>query len=206
MVNQPHTILGTVKREFNTLRRVGELRDTNVVIPFAYLRTDTYEMYATPYIEKARCIFSGKGYPWGNFNPHPYYHFEEFSEPTKLTVTSGMVALLVAYYDNNSNQGLAETHLSGDDFILTQAFRPNDPASVLSNMKLTAARGVINISFEDYLEQLRVEFIKGTHYTDSEVLQGKFRINHKSGLALSASEIEEGIRLGIELRAANAIA
>ncbi len=200
LINQPQIPLGLIREEFDNLQRLAGINPRFVVTPDAYFTDRKHELYVAPYIEMAQCIFSDPGRPWGVFNPSPEYHFEIFSEDMRFAVTSTMIALLVAYYDMERERGLAQTHLSGDDFMLTQDFRQNDPATVLPNMRLIAARGWVELSLEDYLATLRREFRIGTHYRDPAVVLGGIKVNHKSGLPLTEDEIEAGIELGLSLR------
>jgi hypothetical protein len=189
LINQPKQKLGVVKSEFENLQRLAEI-DPGFVIPtWAYFKSESNELYVSSYVKNARCIYHMEDYPmgWGNFNPVPVYHFERFSEETAKAVTSNMIALLVNYYDSERGRGISKTQISGDDFILSQEFQPNNPDAntVLANMKLIAARGFIETEFQKYLDLIQQEFLMGTHYNDPDVISGRFQINHKSGAALT---------------------
>jgi hypothetical protein len=207
LISQPkHLLMGRVKEEFENLRRLVENGSTYVNGPLAYFTIDRsnseeLELYVSPYIENARCIYSNRDrHPWGIFDPKPEYHFVPFSENIRFAVTSSLIALLVAHYDAAEGRGLAKTRFSGDDYMLTQGFKHNDPATVLPNLKLIAARGWVETSLDGYLDILRREFMVGTHYDDAEVRQRKFAVNHKCSVPLTAQEIEAGIKLGLSLR------
>lgn len=199
-INQPHVEKGRIKTEYENLQRLFELNPGRVVEPLAYFSDDHHELYASEYVDRARCIFSGKGRPWGMFTPEPFYHFEGFSEEVTHAVTSSMIALLVALYDQERGQGIAKTQLAGDDFILTRDFDPRDTSSVLPNMKLIAAREMIEEPFEVYVDRVSKEFGIGTHYTHSWVVEGIIKVNAKSGLPMTPRAIAEGIDLGMKLR------
>jgi hypothetical protein len=113
-----------------------------------------------------------------------------------------MIALLVAHYDLERGRGIAKTQFSGDDFIFTRDFQHNNPETVLPNIRLIAARGWVETSFDGYLGLLRTEFRRATHYTQPEIISGDIKVNCKSTVPLSRAEIEAGIELGITLRRA----
>jgi len=192
LVNQPRREFGLAKKEYGNLCRLSEIDPRFVVKPYAYFQHGNQELYITKYIENARCIYGGYG-RWGVFDPQPRYHFADFAPEVAAAVTMSMISLLVHYYDQERDQGLAKTQLSGDDFILSQDWDMTDPASVLRNMKLIAARDMINIPFEQYLDLLRQEFAEGTRYND------RFKVNHKSEIPLSRELVESGIELGQRL-------
>lgn len=199
LVNQPSTKLETVKDEFDNLQTLFKIDPRFVIEPHAFFTDGKYSLYATTYIEKARCIYSGYG-RWGMFDPKPIYHFVPFSQEVSNSVTSNMVALLVRYYNEKRGVGISRTQLNGDDFILSQEWNQNSPNAVLENMKLISARGTVDISFNEYLDILRNEFMRGTHYKDDIVRRGEMRVNFKSGLPMSEKVIEDGIILGLSLR------
>jgi len=189
LVNQPRREPGTARKEYENLLRLTEIDPRFVVRPLAYFQHKNQELYLTPYIENARCIYGGYG-QWGMLDPKPSYHFVPFSPEVMETVTSSMIALLVHYYDQERGRGLARTQLSGDDFILEQGWEMNDSASVLENMKLIAARDTIDLPFDQYLDLIRKEFREGTRYSDDST------INRKSEIPIPPPVIEKGIELG----------
>lgn len=202
LINQPQQELGVVKAEFESLQRLFQI-DPDFVIPtWAYFKEGAHELYASSYVKDARCIYHNDSpFSWGTFNPIPTYHFERFSSEMEHEVTSSMIALLVNYYDSKRNMGIAKTQLSGDDFILSQDFDLKDPSSVLPNMKLISARSFIKTSLETYLGLLEKEFLHATHYNNYDVkVEGKFKVNCKSGASLTKEEIETGIGLGLRMR------
>jgi len=201
LINQPQQELGVVKAEFENLQRLSQIDPRFVIPTLAYFGNESNELYVSSYVKDARCIYHND-YPfaWGNFNPIPGYHFERFSSEIEPAITSSMIALLVNYYDSEKQKGIAKTQISGDDFILSQEFQPDNTYSILPNIKLIAARGFVEASFQEYLDLLSQEFLFATHYNDREVREGRFKINHKSGAALTKEEIEKGIERGLELR------
>ncbi|MEI7563713.1 MAG: hypothetical protein WCJ39_09080 [bacterium] len=99
LINQPHTVLGKVKKEFNYLQRLTQIDPLHVVEPFAYFINNnlTYEMYASEYIDNALCIAHLNGH--GIYNPLPQYHFERFSNEMSQNIKTNIISLLVNYYD-----------------------------------------------------------------------------------------------------------
>lgn len=200
LINQPHTPLGKVKKEFHNLQRLVKIDPRFVVEPYAYFSKGNHELYVSSYVDKAMCVYCNLDAPWGVYDPVPAYHFESLSPEIGHALTSSMMALLVNYYDEQKGKGLAQTQISGNDFILTRDFKKDNPNTVLPNMRLIAARGFVEASLEKYLGILREEFLIGSHYTDPSVVGGNFKVNHKSLLPLTEAEIEEGIELGLRLR------
>jgi len=199
LINQPSTKLEIIKEEFENLQNIFKTDRRFVVEPHAFFSNGKHSLYATTYVENARCIYGG--YPkWGMFDPKPNYHFIPFTEEISNNVSSSMIALLVRYYDEEQNKGISKTQLNGDDFILNQDWNQNDPNTILENMKLISARGTIKVTLNEYLNILRSEFMIGTHYNDYLIRSGQVKINFKSGLPISEKIIESGISLGLILR------
>ncbi|MDP1728975.1 MAG: hypothetical protein Q8L27_02105 [archaeon] len=193
LINQPHTPLGRVKREFTNLKRMVQIDSRFVVEPFSYFAMEEagHELYVSQYVDNAMCVAVNGNH--GVYDPLPNYHFEEFSPEMSLEVNSSMIALLVKYYDEERQKGLAKTQVSGNDFILTRDFNKTNPSTILPNMKLISARDFVNTSLDGYLDMLRQEFLIGTNY-DSGV------INARSKMPMTKREIEIGIEKGLLLR------
>lgn len=96
-----------------------------------------------------------------------------------------MVSALVSLYNDDRKLGLSECRLDGGDFMLEKGFESEnlDIENILKNMKLIAARNMIEMSLEEYISQMRRELL------------GK-RIK----CAITEKEVEEGIQNGLELR------
>jgi len=199
LINQPHTPLGEVKEEFNNL---GELVGTDprfVVEPYAYFAVGKHELYVSWYIDKALCIVHNPDSNiHGFYDPSPFYHFEKFIPGTSQTVNSSIIALLVNYHEHG--KGLAKTQISGNDFILTRGFDQYKLDTILPNIRIIAARGFIDASLNEYMDVLRQEFLIDTNRNDPYVVSGKLKVNHKSKVAMTKKEIEEGIELGLRLK------
>lgn len=196
-VNQPRRSLGEAGIEYKNLQHLASLDPEHVVTPLAYSQNGKQEIVITPYIHNARCIFGGYK-EWGVFDPEPIYHFIPFDSAGSELATTNMIALLVHFYDKEKGIGLADTHLSGDDFIISQDWNPNYPKLMLNHMKLISARKMIHITFDKYLDLIRYEFGFGTHYRQQNNSQS-FLINRKSEQPMSKEVIEKGIELGLNL-------
>ena len=190
-INQPHTALGNIKREYHNLQRLVEIDDRFVVKPHVYFTDHENELFVSDYVENARCIFAGSGYMHGMFDPLPRYHFETFSPEVSSNVYSAMIALLVRYHQDG--KGIAKTQIAGDDFILTQDFE----GDAIPHIKLISARSFVNCSLDEYVDMLKREFVQGTHY--SKVSRG-VKVNYKSSLPMPLEDIEKGIEMGMEMR------
>jgi len=195
LVNQPRRQFGLGKLEFDNLSRLSKIDPESVVLPLLYYENGNQELIVTQYVDDARCVYGGYK-KWGMFDPRPEYHFEEFAPEVSEQLQVSMIALLVHYYDHENNLGIAKTHLSGDDFIISQDWNSQDPNTLLSNMKLISARECIHMPFAQYLDLLRLEFTQGTHYKDKNVIEENILINCKSEMPLSSDVIERGIELG----------
>ncbi|MFH1401246.1 MAG: hypothetical protein ABIH41_07055 [Nanoarchaeota archaeon] len=200
LINQPHTPLGKVREEFDTLQRLVEIDPRFVVEPLAHfsMRGKGHELYASRYVDNAMCIAVNGGQ--GVYDPLPRYHFEGFAPEISHAVNSTMIALLVNYHDGERGKGISKTQTSGDDFILTRDFTKDNPSTVQPNMRLIAARGLIDVSLDAYLAIVRQEFLIGTNRDDPAVLNGQMRVNTRSALPMTEQEIEDGIELGLRLR------
>jgi hypothetical protein len=67
-------------------------------------------------------------------------------------------------------------------------------------MKLIAARELISIGLNEYIDLIRSEFSKATRNIDGRVNDDSIKINLKSHVPMSKDEIEYGIELGKQLR------
>jgi hypothetical protein len=204
LINQPHTPLGVVKNEFENLENLAKMDDRFIVKPRKYFSAHEFghELYVTEYVPNALCIAHNNvsGTPHGVFNPNPYYHFENFSKEQSSIINSSIIALLVNYYDDEHRRGIAQTEISGNDFIYLRNSKRKDIYKIPQDLKLIAARGFVNASFEDYCGMLRHEFRLGTTRSYADVVSGKIKINHKSILPMTKEEILTGIALGLGLR------
>ena len=66
-------------------------------------------------------------------------------------------------------------------------------------MKLIAARHLINVSLNQYIELIKKEFLLRTYYENINDRDKSILINHKSRLPMQKEEIEQGIQLRIKV-------
>jgi hypothetical protein len=204
LINQPHTPLGVVKTEFENLESLANMDDRFIVKPKLYFSTSEFghELYITDYIHGALCIAHHNipSTPHGVYNPSPSYHFKDFSKEQSSIINSSIIALLLNYYDEENQRGLAQTQVSGNDFILVKNNKRKDIYKTPYDLKLIAARDFVNASFEEYRDMLVEEFCIGTTRDYSGVISGNIKINHKSILPMTKQEILLGLALGMGLR------
>ena len=73
-----------------------------------------------------------------------------------------MIARLVQYFDTKNSLGIGACHLGGGDFVLEKGYE-NEAIShenILKRMKLIAARELLPMSLEEYMERIQKEFCK----------------------------------------------
>lgn len=192
LVTQPSADKGIGKKEFNNLNTLN--RKSNLVIkPLYYFEDGKRELYVTPYFYQSRCV-GVETKDWGMWIPEPTYHFKKYSIQERNIINSAMVSALVSLYNDERKLGLSECRLDGGDFMLEKGFENEflDIENILKNMKLIAARNLIEMTLEDYISQMRKELL------------GKEEENMVLGrnikCPMNEKEIDEGIRYGLELR------
>lgn len=204
LLGQPASEFGIVKREHDNLKRLSKGNAGNVVSPLHYFQNKdgNRELYVTPYIHQARCIASDDSDGWGVYVPEPDYHFRSFSDEERSIVNSSMIALLVKMYDQKNKKGIAACKIGGGDFILEKGYEDESLTheNVLKRMKLIAARDMVSMSLEEYIETLRYEFSKRTYYRNEADRDKSILVNHKSRIPMSEEEINNGIEIGLKLR------
>lgn len=191
LVKQPKVKYGLVKEEYLNLLKLKE-KDENVVAPFQYYTLGDQELYATPYINQARCVASYGS--WGMYIPEPIYRFESFTIEQEKIVNACMIAKLVSLYDFENNEGIAKAKLGGGDFMLPKDWENEIPTyeATLNSLYLIAARQMIKCSFDDYLQIIRDEFTRATILEKEENLI----INVRGRVPMNSEDIEKGIELG----------
>lgn len=203
LLGQPATEFGVVKKEYENLKILYRDNPDIVVAPIHYFssRDNKRELYMTPYLYQARCIASDEE-GWGVYVPEPDYHFRTFTQTERNIVNSSMIALLIKLFDTKNNLGLGSCKIGGGDFILEKEIENEDFTyeNVLKRMKLIAARELVPMQLEEYINVIRKEFSKPTYYRKESERDKSIIINHKSRIAMTEKEIEKGIELGRELR------
>lgn len=215
---QPDVPLGEMKTASDNLTKYAKVRKESVLVPLQFYNvispyydekkeighTFWKEMYFLPSLEFANCIISQKE-GFGMFVPEIYSAFEAFSEEESEVVCACMIAKLVSLYDDKTQSGIAACRLGGGDFVLDKAWDRNalSTENTLKCMRLVAARKEVKCSYEEYLSLIRHEFGQKT-FAKSEMEKDKsILLNHQAKCGVTSSAIEQGIKLGEELRLKN---
>ncbi len=202
LLGQPCIKFGVVKKEYENLKALGKDNQQNVVVPISYFKDEKskQELYVTPYLYQARGV-GVKGKDWGVWIPEPVYHFKEFTEPEKSIINSSIIAMLIKLFDNKNNLGIGGCRVGGGDFMLEKGFEDGAITyeNILKRLKLIAARELVPMSLNEYVNKLKEEFSKRTYYKTEERDKTTI-INHKARAAMSLKEIQTGIELGYKLR------
>lgn len=201
LVTQPGVKFGTGKCEFDNLRHLSNINSDIIVKPEYYFEDNGKELYIAPYIYQARCIASQE-HGYGVYVPEPFYRFDTFSQKEREIVNTCMIANLVRLYDDELKQGIGSCKIGGGDFILDKAWDTSkkDIDATLGNMKLISARKMVPMEFNDYLQQLLIEFSERTYYRNIHDKDPNILVNHKNRVPMTYVEIGNGIELGKSLR------
>lgn len=154
LMGQPNLEYGKIKEEYNNLKKLSK-NNEDVVSPLLYYGNINYqrEVYMTPYYYQARCI-SYLNNKLGVYVPEPDYHFEEFNKHDKDIIEEVITAKIISLYNINTHVGLNNFKVSSGDFILEKGFEDtlNNANYLFNDMKVIAARSLINISPDDYVD------------------------------------------------------
>lgn len=199
LVNQPVTPFGTGKREFENLRMLSRDNKNNVITPLYYFtdkNNSNRELYVTPYYYQARCV-GIEDKEWGIWIPEPEYLFYDFKAQDRKIINASMIALLVKLYDDKREKGLSKVRLDGGDFMLEKGFEDMNInfENILKNMKLIAARELKTMEFDEYISRIRQEL--SGKITENQEMR---IIGEKLKRPIELDEIEDGIKLGLNLR------
>ena len=109
-----------------------------------------------------------------------------------------MVAMLIKLYNEENSMGIAKCRLDGGDFMLLKGFENNEISfeNIINHLKLIAARELISISLDDYINKIRTEL---TNQENNELIITGKNLRRQ----LTNEEIETGIQLGLKLRKQN---
>lgn len=196
LVNQPNIELSVVENEYNNLIKLGK-KHKFVVAPYKLYKNHERAAYLTPYIYQARCLGSEAG-TFGAWIPEPFYRFENYNDDDIHTITSVMIAELVNLYDIDESLAVGKTKLGGGDFILEKEYdkEPHTIDNTLNRIHLIAARELIKVEFNEYLEYIRKEYNMKTYgNSDPSIL-----FNYRNRAAITKEAIEDGIKLGKKLK------
>lgn len=203
LLGQPAKEFGVVKKEYENLRSLGKNNRENVVVPIHYFKDgeNKRELYVTPYFYQARCI-GVEDKAWGVWQPELEHHFKEFSEEERKIINSSMIALLIKLFDGKNNLGIGDCRIGGGDFILEKGYENEKITyeNMLKRMKLIAARELIPMNLEEYVDRLKEEFSKRTYYEIEDERDKSILINCEARIPMTLEEIQNGIELGYELR------
>lgn len=154
LMGQPNLEYGKVKSEYDNLKILSK-NNEDVVSPLLYYANPDYnrEIYMTPYYYKARCI-SYLDEKLGVYVPEPDYHFEKFKEEDKDIIEEAITAKIISLYNLGTHVGINDFSISSGDFILERGFEDtiNNVNSIFNDMKVIAARSLVNISLDDYID------------------------------------------------------
>lgn len=197
LINQPATKYGVGKNEFDNLNKLNQIDSELVIKPMYYFENGNYELYITPYYHQSRCV-GVETTQWGIWIPEPEYHFETFNENDRKIINSAMVAMLIKLYDEENSMGISKCRLDGGDFMLLKGFENNEISfeNIINHLKLIAARELVSISLDDYINRIRIE-LANNEEINSIVIGKKLR------QPFSEEEIETGIKMGLTLRNQN---
>ena len=107
-----------------------------------------------------------------------------------------MVAMIVKFYDEKNKLGIVEYSLDGDDFMLKKGYENEElnEENIIKNFVVIAARKVIKIEFEEYINRIRKELRNNFKEKENNILKKKLRA------PFNEEDIEEGIKFGMKLR------
>ncbi len=198
LVTQPAAQSGVGKREFQNLNNLSQKNDL-VIKPLYYFQDENEpkrELYITPYYYQSRCI-GVESKDWGMWVPEPVYHFKEYSDKERSIINLAMVASLVSLYDDKKKKGLSKCRLDGGDFMLEKGFEKESLSAknILKRIKLIAARDLVEMNLDDYIEQMKKELMGNMGKEEKNIILGK-----KIKCPMTKEEVEQGIELGLELR------
>ena len=203
LVNQPKTMVGQGKEEFNNLITFNKLHPDIIIKPIKYYvnpENPQQELYMTPYYYQARCVgVESKGGAWGEWIPEPEYHFREYSEKESKIIKKCIVALLVLFYDENNKKVICNYSLDGSDLMLKKGYENEElnEENIIKNMVFISARKIINIEFDEYIKCLKKELRNDFDENNKKILMKKLRKE------FNKEDIEEGIKYGMKLREKN---
>ena len=166
---------------------------------FADKNNSSRELYVTPYYYQARCI-GVEDKEWGIWVPEPEYLFYDFKSQDRKVINASMVALIIKFYDAKNKKGLSGIRLDGGDFMLEKGFENYDLnfENVLKRMKLIAARSLVQIELDEYINIIRQELSR--QVIDNQQIKVIGKVLRKP---IALDEIEDGIKLGLHLRERN---
>ena len=196
LVNQPATKYGVGKTEYDNLIKLNQVNSNLVIKPMYYYEDGKHELYITPYYHQARCVGVNTS-DWGVWIPEPDYHFANFTENDHKIINSSIVANLIKLYDEEDNKGIAKCRLDGGDFMLLKGYENHVVTydDINDYLKLIAARELISISLDEYIDRIKYELTNPDISKEELVVIGK-----KLRRIMNSDEVDKGIELGLSLK------
>lgn len=104
-----------------------------------------------------------------------------------------MITLLILFYDDENKLGLSACKIGGGDFILEKRYENDEIThkNILKRMKLISAREFIQISLNDNIDKIRIEFSEKTYYNSKEDRDKSILINHKARVPMLSEDIKD---------------
>ena len=215
LVGHEGTEQGIVKKEYKNLKRLHERNRDSVVKPLYYLSNETMEAMLEDFIDQAWTIVADydvlhgetvEDARFGIFLPGNIFvnTYKPFSKSQTSIVKSCIIAMLIKLFDEKSNLGLASCQIANGDFVFAGQIDDKEfnYENVLNRLTLSAARELVSMTLEEYIDIIRKEFTIGTQIKNELNSNDKtqFIINKRSLIPMTNDEIEKGIELGIQLR------
>ena len=199
LINQPKTPAGQGLEEYNNLINLNKNHPDIVIKPIKYYvnpNNPQQELYITPYYFQSRCV-GVETTQWGVWIPEPEYFFRNFNQLERKIINKCMIALAIKLYDEENKKGVSKWRFDGGDFMLLKGFEDEEinEENIIKRLIVIAARKLINIELDEYIEKMRVELKNGIKDGEEKVIIGK-----NLRCPFSDEEIEQGIQLGLKLR------
>ena len=203
LIGQPLVKYGEIKLEYENLQKLFSKYGNLIIKPIKYFTNNIKEGFLTPYLYQARCIACDDNLGYGVYKPDPYYDFFPYNEKDQYIICKCIIAYLIFLY--NDGKGLGGTKIGGGDFIIEKEYdnEEHNVENALKRMHLTAARFFIDVSLEKYIELIKNEFVKRTYYKNLKDRNKDILINWKSRCGMPVDAVEDGVKLGLELRKKN---
>ena len=105
--------------------------------------------------------------------------------------------MMVKFYDEKNKLGIAGYSLDGDDFMLKKGYENGElnEENIIKNFVFIAARKVIKIEFDEYINRIKKELKNDFGKNDEKIILKK-----KLRAPFTDEDIEEGIKYGMKLR------
>lgn len=136
----------------------------------------------------------------GIWNPKPKYHFKQCDKRQTTNLNIARIAHLINNYDDQREEGIVKTQISGNDFMLQAQTNLDNLEDVLNNTILIAARETTRLPLQEYLAFVHKEFQEETYREQQRIQKNNLKINHHSKMRTPTKEIEKGITYELQLK------